>query len=547
MWDSDWTIGEGYAKMQKFDADIHPVQAIAPSFQPSHYDGQKYPGGLGAVIDSGVFDLDYWGLRSRSNELFHKNAYARGIIRRLVTEMITTGLHLEATPDKSILGIDDDFADDWSSAVESRYFLYNNTPHIIDYKKQRNGGELQRQIRRESMIGGDCLVILRQHPKYKLPTVQIVSGERIVTPMDKIGYFNIVDGVELDDSGRHIAYHIAEEDKFGHITYKRILARGGNTGRIQAKLVYGCDKREDGVRGVPLLGIAIQPLAEIDKYRDSAQRKATLNSVVVAAIKRGPQNKRQTNPIMGSGPVRRDAASVEVTTDGGDVKTLPFTEMVPGANWFGLAADEDPVFFNNNGVDMNFGGFEAAIIMGLAWALEIPPEILLLSFNKNYSASQAAMNQFNVYLDKERERFANDYLNVLYQDWFLSMVLLNRIEAGSFLSDLNTYDRWEYARAWTLSEWFGQMKPTTDMLKTVNAWSRAVEEGFTTRSRAARAIFNMKFSNIAQQLKKENQQWADTQKPIGEIENQFGKGTVAAMRSGLSSAPDYVEEVEQVG
>ena len=535
-WNSDWTDGEAYAAMNDTSSQ---VSAVSSTFSPSIFDGEKYPGGLGPVRD--LFELDYWALRKRSGELFYRNAYARGIVRRIVTEMITTGLHLEAVPDKNILGLTDDFIDQWSENVESRFFLYNSTPKIIDYKKQRNGGEIQRQVKTEAIIGGDCLVVLRQHAKYKLPTVQIISGERVQTPIGLLTKANIVDGVELDAAGRHVAYYVADDGV--SLGYKKILAYGKNTGREQARLVYGCDKREDGVRGVPLLSIAIQPLAEIDRYRDSAQRKATLNSVVVAAIKRGAGNKQKTRPISGSGPTRRGAA-VEVQTDAGTSRRISFSEMVPGMNFEMLANEEEPVFFNNNGVDINFGAFEASILMGLAWALEIPPEILLLSFNKNYSASQAAINQFNVYLEKEREKFGSDYCDFVYQDWFMSMVLLNRIDAGSFLSDMYTADRWEYARAWTLSTWFGHMKPSTDMLKTVNAWARAVEEGFTTRSRAARAIFDVKFSQNMRQQKKENEQWVAANAPLADFENQYGKGAVSAMKSGLTAAPDYVSDME---
>lgn len=495
-------------------------------FDPNVFDGEKYPGGLSPIAE--LLTLDYWALRQRSNELFHKNLYARGIIRRIVTNVITTGLHLESTPDESIIGAPEDSLLDWAENVENRFFLYNDNEKIIDYKQRRTGGEIQRQIMTESLVGGDCLVVLRQSKKYKLPTVQIVSGDRIFTPPGKMFDDNVVDGVEMDNAGRHVAFYV--EDKNAPDGYSRIAAYGRNTGRQQAKLIYGADKREDGVRGEPLLSIAMQPIAEIDRHRDATQRKATLNSIVVAAVKRGASNKRQTAPLSGGGAGRRSKVDVR-DADTGETTQITMSDLVPGVNFERLQPDEEVVFYNNNGVDINFGAFEASIIVGVAWALEIPPEVLLLSFNKNYSASQAAINEFKIYLNKEREKFGNEYCDFVYKDWFRSMVLLDRIEAKGYLAELGSVDRWEYADAWTMAEWSGAIKPSTDQLKATNAYKAQCEEGFNTRERSCRELTGQKYSKVIRRLKKENQQLADAMRPILDLENDFGQGAVARMRS----------------
>lgn len=447
-----------------------------------------------------LFELDYWGLRARSNELYHKNAYARGIIRRLVTNIITTGLHLESTPDEKVIGVPEDSLMDWAEDVETKFFIYGETPEIVDYKRHRNIGELQRVVRTEAFVGGDCLVILRQHPRFKLPTVQVIPGDRIQTPHNLVSNEKIIDGVEVDSAGRHVAYYVADEDD--PLGYKRVAARGARTGRPQAKLIHGCDKREDGIRGVPFLGIAMQPLAEIDRYRDSAQRKATLNSILVSFIKRDPNFKGDKRGMIGKGPNRRDT-TVEVTDTSQSTRQVAFQDLIPGLNLDYLNGGEEPVMMSNNGVDINFGAFETTILMGLAWALEIPPEILFLSFNKSFSASKSAVNEFKMYLDKEREKFGADFCNFLYQDWFLSMSLLGKIESGNYMMDYMHPLRWDSARSWTLAEWTGQMKPSTDLLATIKAYKEAIEAGLITYSRSIREIFGMKGSQVWKQLRKE--------------------------------------------
>lgn len=499
------------------------ISASTQYYDNSMYTGEKYPGGLGPVVE--LLDLDYWALRKRSNQLFYKNSYARGIVRRFVTNIVGGGLSLKANPESKVVNQTEDFLSGWEEDVETKFFLYNDTPTIIDNKRKRTGGQLQASVLQEAFIGGDCLVVLRQHPKYKLPVVQIVTGDRIQTPFDKIGDTTIIDGVKLDKSGRHVAFYV--EDINDPKGYREIKAYGRNTGREQARLIYGIDKREDGVRGEPLLSIAIQPLMEIDKYRDSAQRKAVLNSVVVAAIERGSNNKHQSSLSRKNRP--KD--EVEVVDGSGENRRISFADMIPGMNFEYLNPDEKINFFSNNGVDANFGAFESAVMIGLAWALEIPPEILLLSFNKSFSASQAAVNEFNFFLRKRRLTFGQNYCDFVYQDWFLSMVLLGKIEADGYIQNLNSADGWEISQSWVTAAWIGAVKPPADVLKIGKAYVLQIDNHLNTHSNVCLELNGLKFSKVMEQQTKENRMIAESMRPLLELEKQYGEKSVSAMMS----------------
>ena len=51
-----------------------------------------------------IQNIDYWTLRARSSQLFNENLYARGLLRRLITNEINTGLTPECCPDEEIIG-----------------------------------------------------------------------------------------------------------------------------------------------------------------------------------------------------------------------------------------------------------------------------------------------------------------------------------------------------------------------------------------------------------------------------------------------------------
>src|SRR5690606_827175 len=261
----------------------------------AYHDGEKYPGGFGRTD---ILLTDYWTLRLRSDELFRKNLYARGLIRRLITSEINTGLTLESFPDEEILGVEEDSLTEWSEGVEARFGIWSKNPKIVDFRERRTFQQLQEDVRLEALVGGDVLVIMRQHPLTKLPQVQLVNGARVQTPFGGVppsvpAGSEICDGVEIDANGRHVAFYVQKKDGFEN---ERIPAYGPRTGRKMAWLVYGTDRRMNDVRGEPILSLIMQSMKEVDRFRDAALRKAVINSIVAMSVEKG-EDKPGTMPL----------------------------------------------------------------------------------------------------------------------------------------------------------------------------------------------------------------------------------------------------------
>jgi hypothetical protein len=142
-------------------------------------DGTKFAGGYGVTK---LLAADYWTLRARSSQLFETNIYARGVIRRLVTNVINTGLSLEATPEEKILGKEEDELADWSEMVENRFQLWCDSPRLCDQAELKTFGAIQAEAYREALIEGDVLVVLRQDPRTGLPRLQLIKGSNVRTP-----------------------------------------------------------------------------------------------------------------------------------------------------------------------------------------------------------------------------------------------------------------------------------------------------------------------------------------------------------------------------
>ncbi|MHA1839305.1 MAG: phage portal protein [Candidatus Ranarchaeia archaeon] len=507
----------------------------------SAFDGSKYFGGLDAPQ---IVWTDYWSLRLHSAKLFKENLYARGLIRRLITNEIATGLSLEAIPSELILsgsvpgGFSEDQKNEWSELVETRFQIWAKNPLLCDYKQKNTFGALQRIARAEALVSGDVLVVLRQSQKTRLPSIQLISAHKIQTPIghDPRRGNKILHGVELDNKGRQVAFWILQDD---NQTSKRLPAFGERSGRRIAWLVYGTDKRLDDVRGEPILSLVMQSLKEVDRYRDSAQRKATINSILAMFIKKG-ENKPGTKPLSG-GAVRRGAA--DLTNPDGTTRQFNIDKQLPGLVLEELQQGEEPVGFNSAGTDINFPVFEAAIVNAIAWANEIPPEVLTLAFQNNYSASRGAVNEFKIYLDKSRSERAEEFDEFIYTEWLLSEVLLDNIQAPGLIEAWRDPLKYDIFGAWIASDWAGAIKPNIDLKKEVSAYQKLLELGLITHARAARELTGMKYSRTIKQLKTENQERADALRPLLALEQEFGLKLVTPIEG--TTASDNIELVAE--
>lgn len=503
-----------FRKEEKKEAFTIGSPVPAP-FQFTSFNGEKFPTGFGTTE---LQFIDYWTLRARSVQLFNSNLYARGLIRRLITNEINTGLTLECTPDSIILGIDEDELNDWSESIENRFFIWGKNSRLVDHRKQMNFSELQKQARIEALIAGDVLVVLRQDRRTNLPVIQLIKGESVRTPLgggEPREGNHIRHGVELDSQMRHVAYWVKERDG----NSKRIPTYGERSGRKIAWLYYGTDKRLDEVRGQPILSLVLQSLKEIDRYRDAVQRKAVVNSVLAMFIKK-TEDKMGSLPITG-GAIRRDTA---ITTDGnGDKREFALAGQIPGLVLEELQVGEEPVGFNSTGTDLSFGEFEHAILHSIAWANEISPEILLLSFQSNYSASQASINEFKIYLNKVRDEFADNFCKPIYKEWLVSETLLQNVTAPGLLESWRNPNKYAEFGSWVSSDFSGAIKPSTDIKKQAQGYELLNQQGWITNDRASKELTGTKFSKNIKRIKRENELKIAAARPLAEFKLEFGE------------------------
>jgi lambda family phage portal protein len=520
---------------------VPPTAGIVtpPSPEYGSWAGDKYHGGLGPAQ---LYNVDYWTLRERSGQLFRENLYARGIIRRIVTNEINTGLSLECMPDETILGMPEDSLTDWSDDVENRFKIWSDNPELCDFEGRRTFGELQREMRLEALVAGDILVVLIQNRVTRLPQIKLIDGASVQNPINQSSLrtgHTITDGVERDKNKRQVAYWVVNEDDNKST---RIPAFGPRSKRRVAWLVYGTEKRLNDVRGEPILSLILQSLKEVDRYRDAASRKATLNAILAWFVKKD-EPKMGTLP---AGGIRRGTVAVPDSTN--PERRFAIADQIPGVVIEELQHGESPVPHSTAGTDVNFGPFEEAIIQACSWALEIPPEILRLTFSNNYSASQAAINEYCMTLNMKRMEIGETFDSPIYIEWLLSEVLLGSIKAPGLLEAWRDPREYQVYGAWVASDWTGAIKPSTDLVKQAKGYKMLKDECWVTNTRAARVLTGTSYRKNAKQIKRENELKVAAARPLAEFAQEFGQEEAAQALSSVDTNMNVVdiEELSEV-
>jgi lambda family phage portal protein len=518
--------------------DYAKTNYYIPDIVSSIFDGDKFPGSYGTTKSYDY--VDYYTLRKRSVELFESNHYARGIIERILQNEIHKGLNLEASPLPKVIGLTEDESINWAEDIETDWQLWSEDCQQVDWQQSKTLGQLQADARMTAMLSGDALIVLRTNQKTGLPSIEIIDGSNVVTPL---GYVprsgnKIVYGVEIDSQKRQVAYHVQTQDNNGTWNYKRVPCFGEKSGRRISWMIYGGRKRIDQVRGIPILGCILYALKEIDRYKDAELRAATLNAIIPLFIKK-------TEKVAGSLPFGQGAIlqkTVQTTNPDNTVQNLNITKNLPGQVFDSLSFGEEPVSFDTKRPNINFAVFEETILNGIAWTLSIPPEVMKIYFQSNFSASRQANNEFNVYLNYRFWQLGCELLQPIYREFEFAEALYNLIPCPGLLDAINNGNS-KVINAWTNSEFTGLSRPSVDLLKDVNAANEALKLGITTFDQQSRKISGMPFRVIAQKLAREKQLLKKYGLVSSIDENNNGEAVVNPVEAKTNLILDMVEQI----
>ncbi len=450
-------------------------------------------------------------MRQRSRILYMSSPIASAALKRQRTNIIGAGLKLKPTIDRETLGMTQQQAEEWQRKTQAEFALWANCKQSCDATGVNNFYGLQQLVALSYPMSGDVFALItraeatKQNP-YSL-RLHILEADRVRTPSNSAGVYNnpllmnittgkpangntIYDGVEVDKNGAVVAYHIANthpnQVDSGLTKFVRVEAYGKETGLPNILHIMDTERPEQ-YRGVPYLAQVIEPLLQMRRYTEAEITAAVVQSFLTAFIKSEAGVDGLPNEVgggeNGEQEVSRDANEYEM-----GIATINM--LNPG---------EDVVFNNPTHPNTGFDTFMRSLCEQVGACLEIPADLLLMSFNSSYSASRAALLEAWKGFRMRREWIADDFCRPVYEIWLTEAVARGRIIAPGFLTDPII------RQAYLGSEWIGPSQGQLDPTKEVEAAVSAIEHGLSTREAEAVKLNGSQFTTNVDKLAIENE------------------------------------------
>lgn len=491
---------------------MRPVMAKGYSYTGASYTRKTLKG---FTVESGSPNEDInannYTLRQRSRMLYMGAPLATAALKRQRTNIVGAGLRLKATIDRDVLGMTKEQAEEWQRHTQAEFALWAQKKQACDATGVNNFYGMQQLVALSWPMSGDVFALVKRAETtpmmpYSL-RLHLLEADRVRTPSNMSGVQGnplltslttlklnngntIYDGVEVDKNGTVVAYHIAntypnqfdgEETKFA-----RVEAYGKETGLPNILHIMDTERPEQ-YRGVPYLAQAIEPLLQMRRYTEAEITAAIVQSFFTAFIKtEAGANEIPINEVGGAG-------IQEVSRDPNEY------EMGPGTLNM-LEPGEDVTFGSPTHPNTGFDAFMRALCEQVGAALEIPADLLLMSFNSSYSASRAAFLEAWKGFKMRRDWLTDDFCRPVYEIWLTEAVARGRISAPGFLTDPLI------RQAYLGSEWIGPSAGALDPTKEIQAEILAIEHGLTTREASAVKLNGSEYARNVDKLTVENEQ-----------------------------------------
>jgi capsid protein len=519
-------------KVTELESQVSALQAIVkkninasygyPFYSPSilreYYTGEKTPGEMGAAKD---YMLEYNQLRIRSWQSFLESEITQTVIGKYCSWVIGTGLYVQSEPEQYVLAqegisnIDPEFINN----VNTRFNLWVSSRHS-DAAGMFPINELGFEAYKNAIIGGDVLVI--NYPTNGNVNQQIIDGAHVMSPDTNSEYWKLAQargnrieyGVEIGQNNEHVAYYVRGVNN----KFYRVERIGANSGRLMAYLVYGNRYRLDNVRGLPLISAVLETLRKLDRYKEATVGGEEERQKIAFTIEHGADStgenpflaKLEQAKLLGMQEAPETKADAEYEAAATKVATTTNKQAI------NLPIGAKAVFHESK-MTGGFKDFYTTNIQFVCAAVGIPYEVALAMYNSNYSASRAAIKEWEHTLKTNRQKFAAQYYQPFYNLWLEMQILSGKINAPGYIkafADNNIMA----IEAYQSAKWMGENVPHIDPLKEVMAERLKLGDDFTPLTDYDQASERLASGDFNQNITKVKKQKEHVKKELGDLQ-----------------------------
>ena len=432
-------------------------------------------------------------LRARSHDLERNEPLAVGALTTHCTSVVGSGLVPHPRLDRELLGLSDAQAESLERQIERIWWAWAGTD-ACDLSRRDNFAGLTSLTLRSRFVGGDVFAIRRFKERkgdFLALKIQLVEAERVCNPHFKMNDDRLIDGVEIDEDGAAIAYHVADQHptkgygSIGMVEWRRVAAFGADSGIRQVLQVYQ-RSRPGQTRGVPLFAPIIETLKQLSRYSEAELMAAVVSAFFTVFVKTAGGGVEDMLPDMGT----------NTPTPNPTVGTVGEVRLGTGAV-VGLREGESIETANPGRPNPAYEAFERAVCSKIGVALELPHELLIKHFTSSYSASRAALLEAWRGFHTRRTWLVDQFCQPVY-GWVLGEAVARGMIAmpGFFEDPL-------LRAAWTEAQWTGPTQGQIDPLSEMQAVEKRIAMRLQSRQTVCTEMFGTDWNPEQRRLAEE--------------------------------------------
>lgn len=432
------------------------------------YTGEKNLGEIGPIKD---YRPHYEILRLRSWQSYLESEISQTVINRFVTWVIGKGLKLQAEPVAGVLRSENINVDThaFSEAAEARFNIFRQSEKS-DFSEMENLDILAETAYKNAIVGGDVLVILRY--VNDCVNVQLVDGAHVQSPQLGTESYpqsletgnRIINGIEVDKKGKHIKYYVRNSD----FSFSTVECKCNESGLQIAFLVYGLRYRLNNVRGLPLVATVLETLKKLERYKEATVGSAEERQKIAFSIEHELGSTGE-NPLIQSmaKALNYGGNTGEIPEDINGKQLSDLVTATTNKQAINLPINSKLKMLESKN-ELYFKDFYSVNIDLVCASLGIPPEVAMSKYDSNFSASRAALKDWEHTLIVKRHSFSFQFYQKIYNFWLETEILKNKIAAPGYLIAKRKND-FVVLDAYRMARFVGAPVPHIDPLKEAKA------------------------------------------------------------------------------
>lgn len=354
-------------------------------------------------------------IRARAQDLEHNSDLAGGILQAFDRNVIGTGITLQAKVPHNVVGNE---AGEINQQIESLWEDYCQAENI-DITSTQSLEEMCEMIIRRYIVDGGIFIIKVYVKDSDFPfKLQIRSVDELSTLKVPSEGKRIVEGIELDEYNKPIAYHFSKYDGY--------LLHPTETVRIPAEDVIFLFKKDNPqqIREISQLATALPRIKDVNQFIEAISIKERVMACMAVFIKKD-------TPQGGVGRGVRNSPDAPISYSGVSLSPGMIGELNPG--------DEVQTVIPS-GQASNTKEFIATLVRMIASGLGLSYESVSRDLSQvNYSSARQGLIEDRKLYKKLQKMLIKRVLKPIFIEFMDSMFLKNKLNLPDYTKNKKRY------------------------------------------------------------------------------------------------------------